>query len=92
MPHARLAGHVGTVTNGVQKNLDPPWDAVRTDAIPLLQYVTGLPVGPDGTALATVADFRTWMREHDHPGKAPWTEPLRRPGTGGESASAPASE
>lgn len=54
------------------------WDSIRTDAIPLLQFVTGFPTGSNGSALATVADFRAWLRQNDNPRKEPWTKPLRR--------------
>ena len=56
------------------------WDAVRTDAIPLLQYVTGYPMTPEGTALATVRDFRDWFKEHENHRKEPWTLPLGKKG------------
>lgn len=55
------------------------WDAIRVDAIALMQYLTGFPRDGAGRGLATMAAFAAWFREHDNPRKAPWTEPLSEP-------------
>jgi uncharacterized protein (UPF0297 family) len=55
------------------------WDAIRVEAIALIQYIAGFPRKDSGEALATMAAFANWFDEHDDPRKAPWTRPLAEP-------------
>ncbi len=56
------------------------WDDIKTGVIPVVQYFTkdseGNPASdPEGQALAKMAEFQAWMREHKSIRKSPWTDP-----------------
>lgn len=50
------------------------WDELKLVTIPALQHFAGKPTNDEGEALATVADFRRWFREHKSVKKAPWRD------------------
>lgn len=51
------------------------WDAIRTETIPCVQYFAGQPKkAEDGAALAKMAEFQDWFRDHKHPRKPPWVD------------------
>lgn len=50
------------------------WDELKLHTIPALQHFAGKPTNEDGEALATVAAFRVWFREHKRVNRAPWTD------------------
>ena len=51
------------------------WDDIKTYTIPVVQHFAGKPTDADGNALATMADFTAFMREHKNARKAPWADP-----------------
>ena len=50
------------------------WDKIKTDTVPVVQYYAGEPKNEDGAALAKMAEFQTWFREHKNARKAPWVD------------------
>lgn len=51
------------------------WDGVRNDAIRVVQQFAGpTAVNEEGQALATMAEFQVWFREHKRPNRAPWVD------------------
>ena len=51
------------------------WDDIKTFTIPVVQHYASKPTDADGNALATMADFQAFMREHKNMRKAPWADP-----------------
>lgn len=51
------------------------WDDIKTHTIPVVQHYAGKPTDADGSALATMADFTAFMREHKNQRKPPWVDP-----------------
>ena len=50
------------------------WDDIKTYTIPVLQYYAGKPTDAEGSALASMADFQAFMRQHKNLRKAPWVD------------------
>ena len=50
------------------------WDELKLYTIPALQHFAGKPTKENGEALATVAAFRAWFREHKKVNRAPWVD------------------
>lgn len=50
------------------------WDAIRTDTIPCVQHFAGQPKNAEGAALAKMAEFQEWWRDHKNPRKPPWKD------------------
>ena len=51
------------------------WDDIKTYTIPVVQHFAGKPTDKDGNALATMADFFQFMRDHKNMRKEPWADP-----------------
>ena len=50
------------------------WDDIKTYTIPVAQHYAGKPTDAEGAALATMADFQAFMRQHKNARKAPWVD------------------
>ncbi|MHC5012218.1 MAG: hypothetical protein ACYTG6_14960 [Planctomycetota bacterium] len=74
--------YASTESTAEQSSNDPKvqavkvfWDRIKSGAIRAVQYYAGEPVSDEtGQALATMAEFQQWFRDHKNPRRAPWRD------------------